>query len=86
MCFVVFYTVACLALLKSSSGVCKLKQRELQINLQDRGAHSVGSKLRGLFLHTFKYTLTSYDSNTHIYAVAIHAIYVRASLHKAGQI
>ena len=36
-----YSTVACLALLKSSSGVCKFKQLELQFNLQDRRAHSV---------------------------------------------
>ena len=46
-CALLYSTVACLALLKSSSGVCKLKQLELQFNLQDRRAHSVGSKLRG---------------------------------------
>ena len=46
-CALLYSTVACLALLKISSGVCKLKQLELQFNLQDRRAHSVGSKLRG---------------------------------------
>ena len=46
-CALLYSTVACLALLKSSSGVCKLKQLELQFNLQDRRAHSVGSKQRG---------------------------------------
>ena len=46
-CALLYSTVACLAILKSSSGVCKLKQLELQFNLQDRRAHSVGSKLRG---------------------------------------
>ena len=46
-CALFYSTVACLALLKSSSGVCKLKKLELQFNLQDRRAHSVGSKLRG---------------------------------------
>ena len=40
-CALLYSTVACLALLKSSSGVCKLKQLELQFNLQDRRAHSV---------------------------------------------
>ena len=37
-CALLYSTVACLALLKSSSGVCKLKQLELQFNLQDRRA------------------------------------------------
>ena len=46
-CALLYSTVACLALHKSSSGVCKLKQLELQFNLQDRRAYSVGSKLRG---------------------------------------
>ena len=46
-CALLCSTVACLALLKSSSGACKLKQLELQFNLQDRRAHSVGSELRG---------------------------------------
>ena len=41
VCSWLYSTVACLALLKSSSGVCKLKQLELQFNLQDRRAHSV---------------------------------------------
>ena len=45
-CALLYSIVACLALLKSSSGVCKLKQLELQFNLQDRRAHSVGFKLR----------------------------------------
>ena len=40
-CALLYSTVACLALLKSSSGVCKLKQHELQFNLHDRRAHSV---------------------------------------------
>ena len=40
-CALLYSTVACLALLKSSSGVCKLKQLELQFNLQDRKAQSV---------------------------------------------
>ena len=39
-CALLYSTVACLALLKSSSGVCKLKQLELQLNLQDRRAHT----------------------------------------------
>ena len=46
-CALLYSTVACLALLKSSSGVCELKQLELQFNLQDKRAHNVGSKLRG---------------------------------------
>ena len=45
-CALLYSTVACLSLLKSSSGVCKLKQLELQFNLQDMRAHNVGSKLR----------------------------------------
>ena len=44
-CALLYSTVACLALLKSPSGVCKLKQFELQFNLQDRKAYSV--ELRG---------------------------------------
>ena len=32
-CALLYSTVVCLALLKSSSGVCKLKQLELQFNL-----------------------------------------------------
>ena len=46
-CALLYSTVARLALLKSSSGVCKLKQLELQFISQDRRARSVGSKLRG---------------------------------------
>ena len=46
-CALLYSTVACLALLKSASGVRKLKQLELQFNFQDRRPHSVGSKLRG---------------------------------------
>ena len=46
-CALLYSTLACLVLLKSSSGMCKLKQLELQFNLLDRRAHSVGSKLRG---------------------------------------
>ena len=44
-CALLYSTVACLALLKSSSGVCKLKQFELQFRTER--AHTVGSKLRG---------------------------------------
>ena len=46
-CALFYSTVACLDLRKSSSGVSKLKQLELQFNLHDRRAHSVESKLRG---------------------------------------
>ena len=46
-CALLYSTLACLALLKSSSGGCKLKQLELQLNLQDMKAHSVGPKQRG---------------------------------------
>ena len=55
-----------------------MKQLELQFNLHDRRAHSVGSKLEGDFFTYLNGILTSYDSSTHTYAV--YAIYVRRSI------
>ena len=56
----------------------KLKQLELQFNLQDRRAHSVASKLRArvIFLR--------HMTRVRILTQYIHDI--PASLHKAGQI
>ena len=79
-CVLLYSTVARLALLKCSTGVCMLKQFELQFNLQDRRAHSVGKLRRCFFLHTKMAYLR------HTPRVRILTRYIRVSLQKAGQI
>ena len=73
-----YSTVACLALLKSSFGVCKLKQLELQFNLQDRRAHSVGLSCEGDCFYIVRPT-------TRVHILTQYIRDIRALLHKVEQ-
>ena len=78
MCFVIQSTVAHLTLLKSSFGVCKLKQLELQFNLQDRRAHSVGLSCEGDCFYIVHPT-------TRVHILTQYTRDIRALLHKVEQ-
>ena len=77
-CALLYSTVAYLALLKSSFGVCKLKQLELQFNLQDRRAHSVGLSCEGDCFYIGHPT-------TRVYILTQYIRDIRALLHKVEQ-